>query len=91
MCTALIKVSFFAIPRHHRRPLFSVACATAIMGNLLGAPITEKKTHTGTTPAAGKGGVDLPYGVSSMQGWRVHMVSTIHIILCMHLREGRKI
>ena len=55
MCTALIKVSFFAIPRHHRRPLFSVACATAIMGNLLGAPITEKKTHTGTTPAAGKG------------------------------------
>jgi len=51
------------------------------MGNLLGAPITEKETHAGTTPAdpstskdgAGGGGVDLPYGVSSMQGWRVHM------------------
>jgi serine/threonine protein phosphatase PrpC len=38
------------------------------MGNLLGAPITEKETHTGWTPD-GK----LQYGVSSMQGWRIHM------------------
>mmetsp|Transcript_28964 Transcript_28964/g.42068 ORF Transcript_28964/g.42068 Transcript_28964/m.42068 type:complete len:448 (-) Transcript_28964:336-1679(-) len=37
------------------------------MGNLLGAPITEKETHTGIT----KDGLD--YGVSSMQGWRIHM------------------
>ena len=43
------------------------------MGNLLGAPITEKETHSGTTPASSGDGVDLPYGVSSMQGWRVHM------------------
>eukprot|EP00560_Eucampia_antarctica_P001187 CAMPEP_0197833176 /NCGR_PEP_ID=MMETSP1437-20131217/18097_1 /TAXON_ID=49252 ORGANISM="Eucampia antarctica, Strain CCMP1452" /NCGR_SAMPLE_ID=MMETSP1437 /ASSEMBLY_ACC=CAM_ASM_001096 /LENGTH=480 /DNA_ID=CAMNT_0043437065 /DNA_START=122 /DNA_END=1564 /DNA_ORIENTATION=+ len=38
------------------------------MGNLLGSPITEKETHTGWTPD-GK----LQYGVSSMQGWRIHM------------------
>lgn len=37
------------------------------MGNLLGAPVTEKATHTGVTPSG------LAYGVSSMQGWRVHM------------------
>jgi len=37
------------------------------MGNLLGAPVTEKETHTGTTDDG------LDYGVSSMQGWRVHM------------------
>ncbi|EEC51835.1 predicted protein [Phaeodactylum tricornutum CCAP 1055/1] len=37
------------------------------MGNLLGAPVTEKETHVGTTPEG------IPYGVSSMQGWRVHM------------------
>ena len=37
------------------------------MGNLLGAPITEKETHTGTTEDG------FEYGVSSMQGWRVHM------------------
>jgi serine/threonine protein phosphatase PrpC len=37
------------------------------MGNLLGAPVTEKATHTGRTEAG------IAYGVSSMQGWRVHM------------------
>lgn len=37
------------------------------MGNLLGAPVTEKETHTGITDEG------LEYGVSSMQGWRVHM------------------
>ena len=37
------------------------------MGNLLGAPVTEKETHTGSTSDG-----EL-YGVSSMQGWRVHM------------------
>lgn len=37
------------------------------MGNLLGSPVTEKETHEGATP---EGAV---YGVSSMQGWRVHM------------------
>ncbi|KAL7468462.1 hypothetical protein ACHAXS_008686 [Conticribra weissflogii] len=37
------------------------------MGNLLGSPITEKHTHEGETLDG------LPYGISSMQGWRVHM------------------
>ena len=37
------------------------------MGNLLGAPVIEKETHTGTTDDG------IAYGVSSMQGWRVHM------------------
>lgn len=37
------------------------------MGNLLGAPVTEKETHRGFTPAG------LAWGVSSMQGWRIHM------------------
>uniref|UniRef100_A0A7S2U5T7 protein-serine/threonine phosphatase n=2 Tax=Attheya septentrionalis TaxID=420275 RepID=A0A7S2U5T7_9STRA len=37
------------------------------MGNLLGSPITEKETHIGTTPDG------LSFGVSSMQGWRIHM------------------
>ncbi|OEU06942.1 protein serine/threonine phosphatase 2C [Fragilariopsis cylindrus CCMP1102] len=39
------------------------------MGNLLGSPITEKETHTGETTGDEK----LKYGLSSMQGWRVHM------------------
>ena len=38
------------------------------MGNLLGAPVTDKETHIGTTNDG-----NLRYGVSSMQGWRVHM------------------
>ena len=38
------------------------------MGNLLGAPVTEKETHVGRTNDE-----LLHYGVSSMQGWRVHM------------------
>jgi serine/threonine protein phosphatase PrpC len=36
------------------------------MGNLLGAPVTDKETHVGST-------AELKYGLSSMQGWRVHM------------------
>jgi serine/threonine protein phosphatase PrpC len=37
------------------------------MGNLLGAPVTDKETHTGVTSEG------INYGVSTMQGWRVHM------------------
>mmetsp|Transcript_61177 Transcript_61177/g.71546 ORF Transcript_61177/g.71546 Transcript_61177/m.71546 type:complete len:495 (-) Transcript_61177:138-1622(-) len=37
------------------------------MGNLLGSPVTEKETETGVTSSG------LEYGVSSMQGWRIHM------------------
>lgn len=37
------------------------------MGNLLGSPVTDKETHVGRTPEG------LEFGVSSMQGWRVHM------------------
>jgi serine/threonine protein phosphatase PrpC len=47
------------------------------MGNLLGAPVTEKETHVGTTSDG-----TLRYGVSSMQGWRVHMEDA-------HITEGR--
>lgn len=36
------------------------------MGNLLGSPVTDKETHRGSTD-------DFQYGLSSMQGWRVHM------------------
>jgi len=36
------------------------------MGNLLGSPVTDKETHRGKTP-------HIEYGVSSMQGWRIHM------------------
>jgi serine/threonine protein phosphatase PrpC len=38
------------------------------MGNLLGAPVTDKETHIGQV---GDGSIE--YGLSSMQGWRVHM------------------
>lgn len=37
------------------------------MGNLLVAPITDKETHRGVSEDG------IEYGVSSMQGWRVHM------------------
>ena len=37
------------------------------MGNLLGSPIVDKETHVGRTDEG------LEFGVSSMQGWRVHM------------------
>ena len=37
------------------------------MGNLLGAPVTEKETHVGESSDG------LKWGVSSMQGWRIHM------------------
>lgn len=40
---------------------------SADMGNLLGAPVTDKDTHVGVTSSGAE------YGVSSMQGWRVHM------------------
>lgn len=36
------------------------------MGNLLGAPVTDKETHVGKTD-------EFEFGLSSMQGWRVHM------------------
>lgn len=36
------------------------------MGNFLGSPVTEKETHVGESP-------EYKYGLSSMQGWRVHM------------------
>ena len=45
------------------------------MGNLLGAPVTDKETHSGVT------GDGLPFAVSSMQGWRVHMEDA-------HITEG---
>ena len=38
------------------------------MGNLLGSPITTKDTHVGQTHTS-----KLDYGISSMQGWRIHM------------------
>jgi serine/threonine protein phosphatase PrpC len=47
-----------------------------IMGNLLGAPVTDKETHSGATPEG------LTFGVSTMQGWRVHMEDA-------HIMEGR--
>jgi serine/threonine protein phosphatase PrpC len=37
------------------------------MGNLLVAPITDKETHKGVSEDG------IEFGVSSMQGWRVHM------------------
>jgi serine/threonine protein phosphatase PrpC len=37
------------------------------MGNLLGAPVTVKETEVGESADG------LKFGVSSMQGWRVHM------------------
>eukprot|EP00581_Thalassiosira_minuscula_P032592 CAMPEP_0183765896 /NCGR_PEP_ID=MMETSP0739-20130205/11219_1 /TAXON_ID=385413 /ORGANISM="Thalassiosira miniscula, Strain CCMP1093" /LENGTH=728 /DNA_ID=CAMNT_0026004617 /DNA_START=39 /DNA_END=2225 /DNA_ORIENTATION=+ len=49
------------------------------MGNLLGSPITEKDTHVGTThdshpdASTSPDGGGLAYGISSMQGWRIHM------------------
>jgi serine/threonine protein phosphatase PrpC len=46
------------------------------MGNLLGAPVTDKETHRGVTKDE-----ELKFGVSSMQGWRVHMEDA-------HIAEG---
>jgi serine/threonine protein phosphatase PrpC len=47
------------------------------MGNLLGSPVTDKETHTGETTASpsssSSGHASLKWGMSSMQGWRVHM------------------
>lgn len=37
------------------------------MGNLLGAPVTEKETIVGESTDG------LKFGVTSMQGWRIHM------------------
>jgi serine/threonine protein phosphatase PrpC len=50
------------------------------MGNLLGSPVTEKETHTGTTSATDTSPA-LKWGMSSMQGWRVHMEDA-------HITEG---
>ena len=36
------------------------------MGNLLGSPVVDKETHVGSTE-------EFEFGLSSMQGWRVHM------------------
>lgn len=38
------------------------------MGNLLGAPVTDKETHVGSVDDDA-----IEFAVSSMQGWRVHM------------------
>ena len=60
------------------------------MGNLLGSPITEKDTHTGTTldeQSLDSGG--LSYGISSMQGWRVHMEDA-HIVQPFLYAEKKK-
>jgi len=46
------------------------------MGNLLGSPVTEKETYVGVTKDE-----RLKYGLSSMQGWRVHMEDA-------HIAEG---
>ena len=46
------------------------------MGNVLGAPVTDKETHTGITKDE-----NLKFGLSSMQGWRVHMEDA-HIANC---------
>ena len=51
------------------------------MGNLLGTPITDKETHVGITidemtsssSSSSPDGGGLQFGISSMQGWRVHM------------------
>jgi len=49
------------------------------MGNLLGSPITEKDTHVGTTHDSNANDSESPdgggmqFGISSMQGWRIHM------------------
>jgi hypothetical protein len=47
------------------------------MGNLLGSPITTKDTHVGRTHVHSSNNNDddepLHYGISSMQGWRIHM------------------
>jgi len=43
------------------------------MGNLLETPVTEKETHCGSTNEG------LQFGVSSMQGWRVH-VSSVKVL-----------
>lgn len=44
------------------------------MGNLLGSPVTDKETHRDRTA------LGIEYGVSSMQGWRIHMEDA-HICL----------
>ena len=46
------------------------------MGNLLGSPVTDKETHRGVTKDE-----ELKFGLSSMQGWRVHMEDA-------HIAEG---
>ena len=45
------------------------------MGNLLGSPVTTKDTHVGKThrPPLPSSSAELDYGISSMQGWRIHM------------------
>lgn len=52
------------------------------MGNLLGSPVTDKETNTGETTHTENGSTYiLKWGLSSMQGWRVHMEDA-HIAEC---------
>lgn len=55
------------------------------MGNLLRTPVTDKETHTGGTE-------ELAYGISSMQGWRVHMedahIAELEIYALQTLEDG---
>jgi serine/threonine protein phosphatase PrpC len=58
------------------------------MGNLLGAPVTTKETHTGAMDC-GK------FGVSSMQGWRISMedmhIAETHLYAYEHNVGGKPV
>jgi len=55
------------------------------MGNLLGSPVTDKETFRDKTSTG------LDYGLSSMQGWRIHMEDA-HICLPeLYAEEGDEI
>mmetsp|Transcript_44341 Transcript_44341/g.106813 ORF Transcript_44341/g.106813 Transcript_44341/m.106813 type:complete len:439 (-) Transcript_44341:86-1402(-) len=56
------------------------------MGNFLGSPVTDKETHVGESS-------EYKYGLSSMQGWRVHMEDA-HIAettMYYHAADGKKV
>lgn len=55
------------------------------MGNLLGSPITEKETHSGSSADG-----SLHFGLSSMQGWRVHMEDAHICLLDVYAEEPAK-
>ena len=54
------------------------------MGNLLNSPITEKATQSGVSPDG-----SLHFGLSSMQGWRVHMEDAHICLLDIYAEEPR--